>query len=149
MYIFGKISWPKSWWSHFTRRIMEMPYSCMINTMVCLTRLVKDKLDRPYWELIGNNRQHSHLFRSFFYLVLPFTEAMCSWKCVYIVKACNGDVCLQKFCLFTFLIRAPFFIHQKHRWAHFLHSFSCTTSLELDGLFPDDLIKRNALHSLK
>jgi hypothetical protein len=28
----------------------------------CLTHLVQDKLDRPYWELIGSKRQHIHLF---------------------------------------------------------------------------------------
>jgi hypothetical protein len=38
------------------------------------TLLVKDKLDRPYWELIANKRQHTHLFRSF----LLFAEEMCS-----------------------------------------------------------------------
>jgi hypothetical protein len=46
----------------------------MVNMNACLTRLVKDKLDRPYWELIDNKRQHTHLFRSF----LLFAEGICS-----------------------------------------------------------------------
>jgi hypothetical protein len=33
----------------------------MVNMSVRLTHLVKEKLDGPYWELIGNNRQHAYL----------------------------------------------------------------------------------------
>jgi hypothetical protein len=57
----------------------------MVNMNVYLTHLVKDKLDRPYWELIDNKRQHTHLFRSFL---------LCA------------DVFLQKYCFFTFVIRS-------------------------------------------
>jgi hypothetical protein len=54
----------------------------MVNMNVHLTLLVKDKLDGPYWEFIGSKRQHTHLFRSFLYLMWPFAEGMCSWKYV-------------------------------------------------------------------
>jgi hypothetical protein len=49
----------------------------MVNMDMRLAHLVKDKLDRPYRELIGNKRQHTHLFRIFLYLMLPFVEGMC------------------------------------------------------------------------
>jgi hypothetical protein len=34
----------------------------MVNMNVRFTRLVKGKLDMPYWELIENRRQRTHLF---------------------------------------------------------------------------------------
>jgi hypothetical protein len=46
----------------------------MVNMNTRLQHLVKDKLDRPYWELIANKRKHTNLFRSF----LLFAEGMCS-----------------------------------------------------------------------
>jgi hypothetical protein len=43
----------------------------MVNMNACLTHLVKDKLDRPYWELIANS-------------ILIYSEVFC---------------CLQKGCV--------------------------------------------------
>jgi hypothetical protein len=146
LHLEGCVTFAYFWKSFLTRELMESFYKrnyrnvlVMVNMDVHLTHLVKVKLDRPNWELIGNRRQHTHLFRIFLYLMLLFAEGMCSWKCVRIVKVCNvktfvlrmcvrsEDVFLQKFCLFTFLIKAPVFIHQKYQWAHFLHSIICTT----------------------
>jgi hypothetical protein len=50
----------------------------MVNMNSHFTHLLKDKLDRPYWELLGNKIQHTHLFISFLYLMLLFAEGMCS-----------------------------------------------------------------------
>jgi hypothetical protein len=64
-----------------TKEFMESFYKrnygsalVMVNMNTRLTYLAKDKLDSPYWELIANKRQHTHLFRSF----LLFAEGMCS-----------------------------------------------------------------------
>jgi hypothetical protein len=73
------------WKNFLTKELMESFYEknygnaiVILNMNVRLTHLVKDKLARPYWELIGNKRQHTHLFISFLYLMLPFAEGMCS-----------------------------------------------------------------------
>jgi hypothetical protein len=47
-------------------------YECSFDTFL------KGKEDRPYWELIGNKRQHTVFFRSFLYLMLLFAGGMCS-----------------------------------------------------------------------
>jgi hypothetical protein len=48
------------------------------------THLVKDKLDGPCWELSGNKRQHTLLFRSFLHLMLLFAEGDMFLKmCLY------------------------------------------------------------------
>jgi hypothetical protein len=64
VHIFGK--------SFLTVELMESFYKrnygnvlVMVNMNARLTHFVKDKLVRPYWELIANKRQHTHLFRSF------------------------------------------------------------------------------------
>jgi hypothetical protein len=49
----------------------------MVKMDVQLTHLVKDKLGRPYWDLI-DKLQHTHLFRSFPYLTLLLAEGMFS-----------------------------------------------------------------------
>jgi hypothetical protein len=56
--------------------LQEEVWKCLSHTNYehSLTHLVKDKLDRPYRELIANKRQHTHLFTSF----LLFAEGMCS-----------------------------------------------------------------------
>lgn len=66
------------WKNFLTKELMESLWKWLshVKDESPFDTFSKDKLDRPYWELLRNKRQHTHSFRIFLYLMLLFAEGL-------------------------------------------------------------------------